>query len=343
VNSTSPDPAQPSQSLYVVGIGSSAGGIPALEEFFAHMPADSGAAFVVIQHFPPDFKSKMAEVLHRRTAMAIYSAEEGMLLEPNSIYLLPPGKNLTIQARRLHLLDQPGEPQPNFTIDLFFNALAADCGTEAIGIVLSGVGSDGSYGLRSIHEQGGVTLVQEPSTAEWDGMPKSAIETGAVHRVLPPRDLAQLLDTILRAPLPGLNTVLISNLVQSSSLNLLDETDDTLESFYLQRVARILAKDNRVDFSHYKSNTLTRRIQRRLLLTGYRDIEAYIEYLKQSAEERETLRGSLLISVTRFFRDELAWCYLENEIIPQLFQDLNPLEELRCWVAACATGEEAKI
>jgi chemotaxis methyl-accepting protein methylase/signal transduction histidine kinase/chemotaxis response regulator CheB len=315
--------------LFVVGIGASAGGLRALEEFLENMPVDSGAAFVVIQHLSPDFKSLMKELLERRTRMAIYRVTEGMMLEPNSIYLISPGKNLVVENNRLHLFEQEDRKRHglNFPIDIFFESLALNCAERAIGIILSGTGSDGSNGLRSINEAGGFAMAQDPATAEFDGMPRTAIATGVVDQVLSAPALAGVVYQLVRSPIE----------IPISSRSQLQPFD----SHKLQKVASILAKYEQIDFSHYKTSTLTRRIHRRCLISGCNNLEEYISLLELSSEERSILRHDLLISVTQFFRDPEAWKYLESNIIPSLIEQAKPGEEMRFWVTACATGEEA--
>ncbi|TWH50813.1 chemotaxis protein CheB [Dulcicalothrix desertica] len=315
--------------LFVVGIGASAGGLRALEEFLENMPFCSGAAFVVIQHLSPDFKSLMKELLERRTRMAIYRVTEGMMLEANSIYLIPPGKNLVVENNQLHLLEQEDRNRHglNFPIDIFFESLARNCAEYAVGIILSGTGSDGSNGLRAINEAGGFAMAQDPATAEFDGMPRTAIATGVVDQVLSAPALAAFVYQLIRS---------FVEIPVSSRSQL-----QPFESHKLQLVANILAKYEQTDFSHYKTSTLTRRIHRRCLISGCNNLEEYISLLEVSSEERSILRHDLLISVTHFFRDPEAWKYLETSVIPQLIERILPGEEIRFWVTACATGEEA--
>lgn len=317
------------QNFFVIGIGASAGGLRALEEFFEHMPTDSGAAFVVIQHLSPDFKSLMKELLERRTRMTIYRVTEGMELEPNCIYLIPPGKNLVLEKQKLHLLEQEERNRHglNFPIDIFLESLAKTYVEKAIGVILSGTGSDGTNGLRAINEAGGFVMVQEPETAEFDGMPRTAIATGVVDRILSPSELAQTINQLVQSP----NLPDKSNQQQAQIFN----------SQFLQRIATILAQQEQTDFSHYKTSTLSRRIHRRYLISGCNNLDEYIRLLESSAEERSILRHDLLISVTQFFRDLSAWDFLETNVIPHLIAKANPQEEIRCWVTACATGEEA--
>jgi two-component system, chemotaxis family, CheB/CheR fusion protein len=316
-------------NLFVVGIGASAGGLRALEDFFENMPVDSGAAFVVVQHLSPDFKSLMKELLERSTRMEIYRVTDGMELAANSIYLIPPGKNLVIKNHCLHLLEQ-GERNRhglNFPIDIFLESLAKNYAERSIGVILSGTGSDGTNGLRAINEVGGLALVQDPATAEFDGMPRTAISTGLVDRILSPQDLAQTIYQLVR-----------------SGVDRFEDSHSKLAAFdlsKLQRIASILAKYESTDFSHYKPSTLSRRIHRRCLISGCNNLEDYARLLEVSNEERNILRHDLLISVTHFFRDAEAWRYLETSVIPKLIQQAQPAEELRFWVTACATGEEA--
>ncbi|MGL5832039.1 MAG: chemotaxis protein CheB, partial [Waterburya sp.] len=329
-NGSPPDTSSfQSHCLFVVGIGASAGGLNALKEFFEHLNHDSGAAFVVIQHLSPDFKSLMKELLERCTRMAIHRVEEGMELQPNSIYLIPPGKNLVLDHNQLHLSPQKDRSshELNFPIDIFLSSLADTKKEHSIGIVLSGTGSDGSKGLRKINQAGGFTLVQEPSTAQFDGMPRSAIATKIIDRILAPRELAQVVDQLVKSPA-------LQTLNEDYGLNLLTTAS-------LQKIAAILNFHESTDFSHYKTSTLSRRIHRRYLISGCESMEAFISLLKNSDQERSLLRHDLLISVTQFFRDPPVWDYLATQVIPQLVADAPADTELRCWVTACATGEEA--
>ncbi len=318
-----------SDTLFVVGIGASAGGLRALEDFFAHMPPDSGAAFVVVQHLSPDYKSLMKELLGRCTHMAIHRVEEGMPLASNSVYLIPPGQDLEVCDGQLHLTKQNRLNRlPNYPIDSFFESLARDSSESAVAIVLSGSGSDGSRGIQAIHQSGGAVLVQEPSTAEFDGMPKSALATGMAHRCLPPSELAQLVYSLARAPREDLATPEADPFV-------------CLQEDHLRQILHLLAKHEGIDLRQYKTTTLNRRVQRRCLIVGYQNLDNYIEMLAVSSEERRLLREDLLISVTQFFRDPPAWEFLKSEIMPALVEDATEQAPLRVWVAACSTGQEA--
>ena len=318
------------KSFYVVGIGASAGGLRALEEFFENLPSDGGAAFIVIQHLSPDFKSLMKELLERRTRMAVHRVEEGMAIAPDNVYLIPPGKNLSIEGGTLHLSEQQSRKvygAISFPINIFLNSLADSYGEQAVGIILSGTGSDGTLGLQAIKEVGGTVLVQDPNTAEFDGMPQSAIATGIVDRVLPPAELARVVYEYLSSPID-------TEVVTPSNQLLID-------SHNIQRIADILVKHEHIDFSQYKKTTVGRRIHRRCLILRCIDIDEYIEILKGSESERNILSNELLINVTRFFRDPTAWTYLESMAIAPLIENNTSGEELRFWIAACSTGEEA--
>ncbi len=317
------------KDFFLVGVGASAGGLRALEEFFDNMSADSGAAFVVVQHLSPDFKSLMKELLERRTRMMVKRVEDGMTIQPNTIYLITPRNNLIITDGTLKLIEQSEFPrqQPNFPIDIFFDSLAKEQGDRAIGVVLSGTGSDGTRGLQSISEAGGLTFVQSPATAEFDGMPQSAIATGIIDQVLPPAEIARTIYEIIQ--------------MQRSGVASTDTIAPELESGKLREILQILNQYEKLDFSYYKPSTLSRRIYRRCSLSGHTHLDDYIDYLQTSGEERGLLRDDLMINVTRFFRDPDAWEYLDKEVLPELIGQLDNGQQIRIWVTACATGEEA--
>ncbi|MEC4803622.1 MAG: chemotaxis protein CheB [Jaaginema sp. PMC 1079.18] len=318
--------------LFVVGIGASAGGLQAIEDFFKNIPIDSGGAFVVVQHLSPDFKSLMKELLERCTQMTVHRIEDGMPLEANHVYLMRPRQNLVVRDCHLYLTAQPEtRSQPNFPINIFFESLAAEYGECAIGIVLSGTGSDGSSGLQAVNDGGGLVLVQAPASAEFTGMPESAIATGIVDLVLPPPELAELVYEHIKKGGQGLNLQLYSNQMLSN-----------LDNQRLQTVINILEESQKVDFSYCKVSTLARRTFRRCSLTGCANIDEYIDFLKTSPQEQDLLKDDLLIGVTRFFRDKEAWNYLGKKVIPDALQKLSRQDNptFRVWTAACATGEE---
>lgn len=316
------------KTFYVVAVGASAGGLKPLEIFFKNVHPEVGVAFVVIQHLSPDFKSLMNEILGRQTQMEIRIAEEGMKLQPNAVYLIPAGQNMVVRDRCLFLYPQKRDQKPNFPINLFFQSLADDIQERAIGIVLSGTGSDGTHGLQHIHENGGITLVQDPNTAEFDGMPHTAISTGCIDDVADPKVLAEMVNDL------GDPSIVPADLVKFNG-NL------GADAHQLQKIVDLLAKHEGIDFSQYKLSTLGRRVERRRLLTQNTSLQDYANLLTDSADERGFLRRDLLINVTQFFRDGSVWSYLKNEVLRPILEDFPSGETLRIWVTACATGEEA--
>ncbi|HTA94329.1 MAG TPA: chemotaxis protein CheB, partial [Polyangiaceae bacterium] len=311
------DPSLP----YVVGIGASAGGLEALEHFFDNVPRQTGMAFVVVQHLSPDFKSLMDEILARRTPLPISLVEDAMVVEPDHIYLIPPKKEMIISAGRLLLSERDRDQELTLPIDVFFRSLAHDCGSRAIAVVLSGGGSDGSRGIRAVHEAGGLVVVQDVGSAQFDGMPKTAREAGVADYVLPPQDMpGALLEHVSRAGVPSLKT---------------SDADQGMNAVY-----RMLEAEFGIDFTHYKPSTITRRIERRLQLARVDDIDEYVRKLQSEHKELDTLYRDLLIGVTRFFRNEEAFDVMEKEVLPELLKTGSRDTPFRVWVAGCATGEE---
>ena len=320
-NSASP---QADQSFHIVAIGASAGGLESLERFFSHLPADTGMAFVVLQHLSPDFRSLMDELLGRRTAMPICQAESDVAVQPNTVYLLPPMKEMIIRQRRLLLNDRDPRLGLTLPIDLFFRSLAQDAGDRAIAIVLSGSGSDGSRGVQEISRTGGVVLCESPDTAQFNGMPLSAMRTGAVDQVLAPEDIATAVTDLARG---------------AASPRLVAKSADGERG--VDAILRLLREEYGIDFSHYKASTVIRRIERRLALNRSLDIDMYVEQLRGDPRELSSLYEDLLIGVTRFFRDDDAFATLEHRIVPEIVERTKADEQIRVWVPGCATGQEA--
>jgi len=310
--------------FHIVGIGASAGGLDSLEKLFTHLPTDTGMAFVVLQHLSPDFKSVMDELLSRRTSLQIRQAEHDMPVEPNTVYLLPPVKEMIIRQRRLLLNDRDPRHGLTLPIDLFFRSLAHDVGDRAVAVILSGSGSDGSRGVQEISKSGGTVLCESPDTAQFNGMPLSAMRTGTVDHVLPPEEIALAIAALVRA---------------SDAPNA--EPDRREDERGVDAILRLLRDEFAIDFSHYKTGTVTRRIERRLALNRSLDIDMYVEQLRGDARELSSLYEDLLIGVTRFFRDDLAFEALEHRIIPELVERTEAEDQLRVWVPGCATGQEA--
>jgi len=314
------------RNFQIVGIGASAGGLEALEAFFHHMPSECGMAFVVIQHLSPDFKSLMDELLSRHTQLAIHRVEDGMVVEPNAIYLIPPKKEMIISGRRLLLTDKDPTKSLSLPIDTFFRSLAQEVGELSVAVVLSGTGSDGSRGIRAIHEAGGLVIVQNEETAKFDGMPRSAVDTGVADFVVPPREMPQLLMRYAQHPLS----------TRADGMGAAPVSEDGMNAIF-----RILRDEYGIDFSHYKPNTVSRRVERRLQLNQSLDLDDYVDRIRNDPSELNSLYRDLLIGVTKFFRDQEAFERIEKDVIPPLLRKLQPQEELRVWVAGCATGEEA--
>ena len=313
---------------HIVGIGASAGGLNALEQFFDNMHPDSGMAFVVIQHLSPDFKSLMDDLLSRHTVMPIHRVTTGVELEANHIYLIPPKTQMTIKEERLYLTEKIVSQHLELPIDIFFHSLAADVGERAIGIILSGTGSDGSRGVVSIHKQGGMVIIQSPESAQFDGMPRNAIATGLSDFILAPDRIPRILREYSINPLAVRNKM-------HDHLEVFEDEGEFAQIFALLR------RTYSLDFSKYKGSTVGRRIQRRMKFRQIPQVSDYAAILSGDNDELELLYKDLLIGVTEFFRDRQSFEFLEQEVLPRLFSNLNKGEDLRVWSAACATGEEA--
>ena len=311
-------------SLIIAGIGASAGGLEALQEFFSSTPTDAPLAFVVVQHLSPDYKSLMDELLARHTKIKIQIAQDGMQVEQNNIYLIPPGKNISIYHDKLYLDDQNHKKSLNLPIDIFFRSLAKDKGKNAVGIILSGTGSDGTLGIKAIKEAGGMVMVQDEKTARFDGMPRNALATGLVDFVLPPSKMPEALIHFIKHPLARSNKEIENILSQN-----IDE---------LSKIALILRDHTGVDFSFYKENTIIRRLERRISINRFNSLAEYVVFLNESNKEKDTLYRELLIGVTRFFRDNEAFVSLQDHIFPKI--DFKNKKIIRIWSTGCSTGEE---
>jgi two-component system CheB/CheR fusion protein len=314
-------PAPPARApkFPIVGIGASAGGLEALAQLLAHLPEKSGVAFVVVQHLDPNHDSILTEILQRSTSMPVTQVEDQMHVEPDHVYVIPPNCELAVFHDTLLLTTPTEQRGQRMPIDAFLRSLAEDKGFDAIGIILSGTGTDGTLGLRAILGAGGLCLVQEPSTAKYDGMPKSAIEAGYATQVLAPDQMHLALPPF--APVPR-----VAHHTGKHDLN---------------RIFRLLRTGTGHDFSQYKKSTIDRRIERRMMLHKIESVEVYARYLKEQPAELLTLFRELLINVTCFFRDPEAFEVIRAEILPALMAGKAEGEPLRLWVAGCASGEEA--
>ena len=312
-------------SFPIVGIGASAGGLEALEQFFVNMPKDNGMAFVVIQHLDPNHVGIMPELLQRITPMKVFQASDQLTVNPNCVYVIPPNKSLSLLNGALHLFDPVESRGLRLPIDIFFRSLAADRQENSIGVILSGMGSDGSLGLKAIKEKNGAVLVQDPATAKFDGMPRSAIDAVIADIVAPAEELPGKLMAFLKY-VPSVKT----------------ETDiEGKDKSNLEKIIILLREQSGHDFSLYKKNTLFRRIERRKGIHQIEKIQNYVRFLQENPQEVEILFKELLIGVTNFFRDPAVWENLKEDILPRLLNELPNGHVLRAWVAGCSTGEEA--
>ncbi|WP_395456477.1 CheR family methyltransferase [Azospirillum melinis] len=317
-------------SFPIVGIGASAGGVEALEGLFGAVPADSGMAFVVVTHLSPEHESLLADIIGRCTPTPAHQACDGDLVEPNRIYTLQPGTLLTIDSGRLHVRPDSASRRERNPIDLFLSSLASDCGERAVGIILSGGGSDGTLGVKAIKERGGFTIAQgHDGIPRHDGMPNSAIATGVVDLVAPVETMAATLVDYART---------------ATSLGDLTGEKDVQEDARLEAARRnittILRNQIGHDFQGYKHNTFLRRVQRRMQALRLTDIDSYVEHLREDRTEAAALFRDLLIGVTTFFRDGETFQALEELVIPHLFAGKSVGDAVRVWVPGCATGEE---
>lgn len=319
-------------SGYVVGIGASAGGLDALEKFFDFCPVDTGATFVVIQHLSPDHKSMMSNLLARHTSMPVSMVEQNTSIEPNCVYLIPPGSIMHMGKGFLHLT--PKNPRGlTLPIDIFFTSLAESYGNHAIGIVLSGTGSDGTRGASAINSMGGFLLAQDPSTAGFDGMPKSFINTGLVDAILPPEELGNRIVSHIKHLVINEPEIYIESDSYIPRLALTHE-----EAF--NAIMLLLLQISGIDFKDYKPSTIMRRIERRMQVRRISSLEDYLTLLESESAEAITLRQEFLISVTSFFRDIEPFKTLTELAISEIVSNKNSGDTVRVWTAGCSTGEE---
>ena len=313
----------------IVAIGASAGGLEALELFLAQVPAGSGMAFVVIQHLDPTQKGMMPELLQRATQMPVAQARNRMKIKPDCVYVIPPNSDLSILRDSLYLLEPVAPRGLRLPIDFFFRALADDRREHAIGVILSGMGSDGTLGMRAIKEHGGLVLVQDPASAKFDSMPRSVIDAGLADIVAAAEELPLRIGETLRySPRTSLGS-------------LVAEPETAAQKSAFDKVCILLRERTSHDFSLYKKSTVYRRIERRMAIHQIVRIADYVRYLRENPQEVDLLFKELLIGVTSFFRDPASWAYLQEQALPALFAAYPAGTTLRAWVAGCSTGEEA--
>lgn len=308
---------------YIVAVGASAGGLEAIHEFFDHMPESSSFSFIVIQHLSSDFKSLLVELVAKHTHMKVFEAAHDMAIQQDCVYIIPNNKLMTVSKGRLKLANKSHVKAPNTAIDTFLHTLAADKKDKAIAIILSGTGTDGTKGIRSIKENGGMVIVQDPSTAKFDGMPNSAIASGDADFVLPPERIYEEL----------------FNLINEEPVKVLQ--DGHIDEELLDAIFKMVHEQSGHDFQLYKTATIIRRIGRRMNENGYKKLDDYVKFLGTNAEEVAILGQDFLIGVTQFFRDKPSFEMLEKDILPALIKNKTDKDTLKIWVCACSTGQEA--
>ncbi len=320
------------QSPLVIGIGASAGGLEALQQFFSCMPPNSGLSFVVVQHLSPDYKSLMADILSKHTEMQVYQAENDMAIEADTVYLIPPKKFMTIKGGKLILTDY-APVTLNHPIDIFFTSLAEEKREHSIVVVLSGTGTDGTNGVKFVKEYGGLVIAQAPESAKFDGMPRSVISTGLADFVLSPEEIAEEILNFSNTP------ALLRPLRSDAPLS--EEESPFSEEETLSHIYTILKNASGIDFTYYKRSTILRRIERRMLVTHSATLTEFAHLLGDSAEEVQTLVKEILIGVTNFFREPAFFEKLKYNAIYKIVERAKEEEPIRVWSAGCSTGEEA--
>jgi two-component system CheB/CheR fusion protein len=312
-----------SNNHFIVAIGASAGGLEAIHEFFDHMPETANLSFVIIQHLSPDYKSLLVDLVSRHTHMKVFEAEHKLTIQKNCIYVIPNNKIMTIGGSKLLLAEKAHIKAPNTAIDTFLYTLAEEKKDKAIAIILSGTGTDGTRGIESIKAMGGMVLVQDPSTAKFDGMPNSAITSGNADMVLPPEAMPAEMYAYIQGT-PG---------------HILDK--EQVNDAQLEEIFTLIHKERGHDFHYYKTPTIIRRISRRMAQHNFQKLDDYVGFMREHPEEAGQLGKDFLIGVTRFFRDAPAYELLEKEIIPAIALAKRTGDIIKIWIAACSTGEEA--
>ncbi|MGF7039688.1 chemotaxis protein CheB [Mucilaginibacter lappiensis] len=305
---------------HIIAIGASAGGMEEINSFFDHTPLD-GVSYIIIQHLSPDFKSRMVELLARHSKLVVKEAENATVVNCNEVYLIPNDKYMTIRDGSLYLTDKENIKGPHLTINTFFNSLAADRSKKAIGVILSGQGSDGTEGVRAIKKAGGMIIARNPATSAFGSMPTSAIATGMVDFVLEPEAMPDVIEYY----------------VGNAEELLIGDPDDEKE---LKNIIDLVRENSPLDFSDYKKNTILRRTKRRVSHGNFTTLTSYLNFLRTNPVEVEALAKEFLISVTSFFRDAPAFELIQTQVLPDILKNITPGEELKMWVAGCATGEE---
>src|SRR5438477_3389544 len=312
----------------VVGVGASAGGFEAVMTLLKHLPVNTGMAFVVVLHLDPRHKSKLTELVARATTMPVREIKNNMPVDPNEVYVLPANLDVIIARKKLKLVRRPDSERLHMPIDHFFSSLAEEQGSRAIGVVLSGTGSDGTVGLQSIKAESGISFAEAQASAKYFDMPRSAINAGCVDAVLTPQALAKELALIARHPF-------VRPRRARAPKEQFPESIDALGKIFF-----LLKQSSGVDFSLYKHTTLRRRISRRMVLQRIERVDDYVTLLRSHPEDLEALFNDLLINVTGFFRDRPVYATLKKKIVPKIIKAKDRQGEIRVWVPGCATGEE---
>lgn len=312
----------------IVGIGASAGGLEAFRQMLEKLPVDTGMGFVLVQHLDPTHQSQLTELLSRATRLPVIEARNHMVVKPNHIYVIPPNTSMGIIGHTLKVTPRAPGRSHNLPIDAFLESLAKQCGRRAIGVILSGTATDGAEGMKAIRAEGGITFAQDEKSAKYDGMPRAAAATGCVDFVASPGAIAKELAQISRHPY-------VNHARPEKTVEAPQEPGEDLEQIF-----RLLRSATGVDFTHYKPNTIRRRIQRRMAVRRLHDLKQYTRYLKDHPDEAEVLYEDLLISVTSFFRDAGSFGALKKKVFPRIVNGLRSDSAIRVWVPGCATGEE---
>src|SRR5882724_7870234 len=312
----------------IVGIGASAGGLEAIRQMLDKLPLDTGMGLVLVQHLDPTHQSQLTELLSRATRLPVIEARNRMAVKPNHIYVIPPNTSMAIVGRTLKVTPRAAGRGHNLPIDAFLKSLAKECGRSAIGVILSGTATDGAEGIRAIRGEGGITFAQDEKSAKYDGMPRAAVATGCVDLVASPGAIAKELAQISRHPY-------VNHVRPEKAIEATEEPSDELDHIF-----RLLRSATGGYFTHYKPNTIRRRIQRRMAVRRMHELKKYTQYLRDHPEEVEVLYEDLLISVTGFFRDPAVFGALKKKVFPRIVNALRSDGAIRVWVPGCATGEE---
>jgi len=323
-----PSPAPQKDDFLIAAVGASAGGVEAFTELLTNLPADTGMAFVLIQHLDPKHQSLLSDLLAKKCAMPVAEVTKGMRLEPNHVYVIPPNATMTVADHSLQLEKRSESGGTHMPVDLFMRSLAAEQGVRAIGVILSGLGTDGTLGMGEIQAQGGVTFAQDESSARYDGMPRSVIDAGCVDYILPPKSIAHELARIARHPY-------VTHASSADSAEIPVQQGNGLATVF-----QLLRRSTGLDFAHYRQTTILRRIQRRMVVHKIDKLEHYVRFLQANPNEIKALYQDMLINVTSFFRNLGGFEAMRTQVFPEIVKGRRSDRSLRIWTPACSSGEE---